>query len=42
MAIMLDADVVIHGERGTLDLKRSVSSRPKDRFEIAAITAAEL
>lgn len=39
---MLDADVIIHGERGTFDLKRWVSSRPKDRFEIAAITVAEL
>ena len=39
---MLDADLVIQGERGTFDLKRWVSSRPKDRFEVAAITVAEL
>ena len=42
MAIMLDADVVIHGERGTFDLETWVNSRAKDRFEIAAITVAEL
>src|SRR5437660_12642907 len=42
MAIILDADVVIRGEKGTLDLKSWVKSRPNDRFEIAAITVAEL
>ena len=42
MAIILDADVIIRGERGTFDLARWVASRPKDRFEIAAITVAEL
>lgn len=42
MAIILDADVVIHGEKGTFDLRNWVASRPKDRFEIAAITVAEL
>src|SRR5580692_4137262 len=42
MAIVLDADVVIRGERGTFDLKSWVASRPNDRFEIAAITVAEL
>ena len=36
MAILLDADVVIRGE------KSWVTSRPNDRFEIAAITVAEL
>jgi tRNA(fMet)-specific endonuclease VapC len=39
---MLDADVVIHGERGTFDLKSWVGSHPNDEFEIAAITVAEL
>jgi tRNA(fMet)-specific endonuclease VapC len=39
---MLDADVVIRGEKGTFDLKNWVASRPSDRFEIAAITVAEL
>ena len=42
MAIILDADVVIRGENGTFDLKDWVASRPNDRFEIAAITVAEL
>jgi hypothetical protein len=42
MAIILDADVVIGGEKGTFDLKSWVTSRPNDRFEIAAITVAEL
>jgi tRNA(fMet)-specific endonuclease VapC len=42
MAIILDADVVIRGEKGTFDLKNWVASRPDDRFEIAAITVAEL
>jgi tRNA(fMet)-specific endonuclease VapC len=42
MAVILDADVVIRGEKGTFDLKRWLTSRPSDRFEIAAITVAEL
>lgn len=42
MAIILDADVVIRGERGTFDLQKWVASRPSDQFEIAAITVAEL
>jgi len=42
MAIILDADVIIRGEKGTFDLKSWVTSRPNDRFEIAAITVAEL
>jgi tRNA(fMet)-specific endonuclease VapC len=42
MAIILDAGVVIRGERGTLDLKNWVASRPMEQFEIAAITVAEL
>jgi predicted nucleic acid-binding protein len=42
MVIILDADVVIRGEKGTFDLKSWVASRPNDRFEIAAITVAEL
>jgi tRNA(fMet)-specific endonuclease VapC len=42
MAIILDADVIIGGERGTFDLKGWVTSRPNDRFEVAAITVAEL
>ena len=42
MAIILDADVVLLGERGTFGLKNWVASRPNDQFEIAAITVAEL
>lgn len=42
MAIILDADVVIRGERGTFDFKSWVASRLNDQFEIAAITVAEL
>ena len=42
MAIILDADVVNGGEKGTFDLKNWVASRPNDRFEMAAITVAEL
>jgi tRNA(fMet)-specific endonuclease VapC len=42
MAIILDADVIIRGEKGTFDLGSWVGSRPDDQFEIAAITVAEL
>ena len=42
MAIILDADVVIRGEKGVLDLQAWVASHPNERFEIAAITVAEL
>ena len=42
MAIILDADVVIRGERGSFDLKNWVACRPREQFEIAAITVAEL
>jgi predicted nucleic acid-binding protein len=39
---MLDADVVIRGEKGTFDLESWVASHPNQQFEIAAITVAEL
>lgn len=39
---MLDADVVIRGEKGTFDLRKWLKSRSNDQFEIAAITVAEL
>jgi len=42
MAIILDADVIIRGERGALDLKKWVASLPNEQFEVAAITVAEL
>ncbi len=42
MAIVLDADVIIRGEKGSFDLNAWVASRPNDQFEVAAITIAEL
>jgi len=42
MAIILDADVIIRGEKGLFDFRNWVASRTNDRFEIAAITVAEL
>jgi tRNA(fMet)-specific endonuclease VapC len=42
VAIILDADIVIRGEKGTFDLQSWVASRPNERFELAAITVAEL
>ena len=42
MAIILDADVVIQGEKGAFDFKSWVASRADEQFEIAAITVAEL
>jgi tRNA(fMet)-specific endonuclease VapC len=42
MAIMLDADVIIRGERGTLDLAAWMSQHESEGFEVAAITVAEL
>jgi tRNA(fMet)-specific endonuclease VapC len=42
MAIILDADVVIRGEKGIFDLRRWVAAQPNEQFEVAAITVAEL
>jgi tRNA(fMet)-specific endonuclease VapC len=42
MAIILDADVIIRGEKGLFDLAGWVASHPADPFEVAAITVAEL
>jgi tRNA(fMet)-specific endonuclease VapC len=42
VAIILDADVIIRGEKGVFDLRNWVASRTNDQFEIAAITVAEL
>ena len=42
MAIILDADVIVRGERRRFDLRKWVASRPNERFEVAAITVAEL
>ena len=42
MALILAADVIIGGERGTFDLGQWVASHADERFEVAAITVAEL
>jgi tRNA(fMet)-specific endonuclease VapC len=42
MAIILDADVIIRGEKGKFDLRTWLEAQPSERFEIAAITVAEL
>jgi tRNA(fMet)-specific endonuclease VapC len=42
MAIILDSDVIIAGERGSLDLEGWLASLPGEQFEVAAITVAEL
>ena len=42
MAIILDADVIIRGEKGIFDLQGWVAARPDEVFEVAAITVAEL
>jgi len=39
---MLDADVIIRGEKGTFDLQGWTASQPDTEFEIAAVTVAEL
>lgn len=42
MAIILDTDVIIRGERGTFDLSRWLDSEKDEEIRIAAITIAEL
>ena len=42
MAIILDADVIIAGEKAVFDLTTWVASMPDEQFEIAAVTVAEL
>jgi tRNA(fMet)-specific endonuclease VapC len=42
MAIILDADVVIRGEKGNFDLVGWLAAQTGQEFEIAAITIAEL
>jgi tRNA(fMet)-specific endonuclease VapC len=42
MAIVLDADVLIRGEKGSFDLASWVAAHSEDQFEVAAITVAEL
>ena len=42
MAIMLDADVLIRGEKGAFDLRGWMADRADEEFELAAVTVAEL
>jgi predicted nucleic acid-binding protein len=42
MAIILDSDVIIAGERGSLDLERWLASQSGEQVEVAAITVAEV
>jgi tRNA(fMet)-specific endonuclease VapC len=42
MAIILDADVIIRGEKGDFDLPGWLTKHATEEFEIAAITVAEL
>ena len=42
MEIILDADVIISGEKKIFDLPGWLAPRAEDRFEVAAITIAEL
>ncbi len=42
MAIILDADVIIRGEKGEFDLFGWLNRHPHEHFELAAITVAEL
>jgi predicted nucleic acid-binding protein len=39
---MLDADVIIRGERGTFDLAAWMTQHEEEGFEVAAITVVEL
>jgi tRNA(fMet)-specific endonuclease VapC len=42
VAIILDTDVIIEGERGTFDLNRWLALQGNEQIQIAAITIAEL
>lgn len=42
MGIILDADVIIRGEKGLFNLGNWAAARPNDQFAIAAVTVAEL
>jgi len=42
MAIILDTDVIVRGEKGTFDLHDWIASRSNEQFEVAAVTVAEL
>jgi tRNA(fMet)-specific endonuclease VapC len=42
VAIILNTDVIVRGERGTFDLSRWLASEKDEDIQIAAITIAEL
>ena len=42
MGIILDADVIIRGEKGLFNLNSWLAKHPDDEFQIAAIAVAEL
>lgn len=42
MAVILDADVIICGEKGSFDLAGWLARQSEEEFEVAAITVAEL
>jgi len=42
MAIILDTDVIIKGEKGSFDLMKWLAAQTGQKLEIAAITVAEL
>ncbi len=42
MEIILDADIVIGGEKGLFDLQGWLATRADDQFGVAAVTVAEL
>jgi predicted nucleic acid-binding protein len=42
MEILIDADVIIRGEKGLFDLKSWTATRASDQFGISAVTIAEL
>lgn len=42
MAIILDADVIIRGEKGTFDFEGWLASHSNEALNIAAVTIAEL
>jgi len=42
MAIIIDADVIIRGEKGTFGLRPWVAAHPLEEFALAAVTVAEL
>jgi len=42
MAIILDADVLIRGEKGSFNLSGWLAFHPDEQFEVSAITVAEL